>query len=51
MERDERVEVCVILTQPDYDIHEHSVNVEVLVYDNLIYIPSSVIIASIFEKN
>ena len=37
VESDGRVEMCVILTQPNYDIHEHSVNVEVFVDDNLIY--------------
>ena len=39
MERDERVEVCVILTQPQYDIIDNSVNVEVFVDDDSMYIP------------
>ena len=38
VERDERVEVCVILTQP-HDILENSVNVEIFVDDDSIYIP------------
>ena len=48
VEHDGRVEVCVILTQPDYDILDNSVNVEVFVDDNLIYyyIPGNLNIAS-----
>ena len=33
MERNEIVEVCVNLTQPQYDILDNSVNVEVFVDD------------------
>ena len=51
MESDERVEVCVILTQPDTDILDNSVNVEVFVDDNSIYIPSNVDIASKLNNN
>ena len=46
MESDERVEVCVILTEPDHDIFANSVNVEVFVDDDSIYIPNNVNIAS-----
>ena len=46
MERDERVEVCVNLTMPDADILENTVNVEVFVDDNSIYIPPNARIAS-----
>ena len=46
VERNERVEVCVILTQPDYDIIDNSVNVEVYVEDDSMYIPSNANIAS-----
>ena len=37
MESDERVEVCVVVTQPDVDIQVNSVNVEVYVDDDSIY--------------
>ena len=46
MESDEIVEVCVILTQPAYNIFDNSVNAEVFVDDNSIYIPTDVNIAS-----
>ena len=46
VELDEIVEVCVILTQPNADILDNSVNVEVFVDDDSIYIPSNVNIAS-----
>ena len=46
VERDEIVEVCVILTQPNTDILDNSVNVEVFVDDDSIYIPINVNIAS-----
>ena len=46
VEHDEIVEVCVILTQPNTDILDNSVNVEVFVDDDSIYIPSNVNIAS-----
>ena len=46
VERDERVKVCVILTQPDAGILDNSINVEVFVEDDSIHIPSNVIIAS-----
>ena len=39
VEQDERVEVCVILTQPDTDILDNSVNVEVFADDHSLYIP------------
>ena len=42
VEPDEIFEVCVILTQPDTDILDNSVNVEVFVDDDSIYIPSNV---------
>ena len=51
VERDERVEVCVILTQPSHDILENSVNVEIFVDDNSIYIPINSNIASKLNKN
>ena len=50
MESDEIVEVCVLLTQPDYDILENSVNVEVFVDGNLTYIPGNVNIASKLKR-
>ena len=40
------VEVCVNLTQPDTDILDNSVNVEVFVDDDSIYIPPNAPIAS-----
>ena len=46
VEPDEIVEVCVILTQPDTDILDNAVNVEVFVDDDSIYVPSNVNIAS-----
>ena len=46
VEHDGRVKVCVNLTQPDIDILESSVNVEVFVDDNSIYIPRNVNTAS-----
>ena len=46
VERDEMVEVCVNLTMPDADIFENTVNVEVFVDDNSIYIPPNARIAS-----
>ena len=51
MERDDRVEVCVILTQPDYDILDNSINVEVFVDDASINIPSNVNVASKLNNN
>ena len=51
MERDESVEVCVILTHPDYDILYGSVNVEVFVDNDSIYIPSNVNRASKLNNN
>ena len=51
MESDGSVEVCVILTQPDYDIIDNSVNVEVFVDDDSIYIPNNVPIASKLNNN
>ena len=51
MESDGRVEVCVILTQPVYDILDTAINVEVFVNDNSIYIPSNVDIASKWNNN
>ena len=51
MESDGRVEVCVILTQPDTDILDTTINVEVFVNDNSIYIPSNVDIASKLNNN
>ena len=51
MESDGRVEVCVILTQPDYDIIDNSVNVEVFVDDDSIFIPNNVNIASKLNNN
>ena len=51
VERDEIVEVCVILTQPDYDILDNSVNVEVYVDGGSIYIPSNVNRASKLNNN
>ena len=50
VERDEIVEVCVILTQPDTDILDTAVNVEVFVDDDSIYIPSNVNKASKFNN-
>ena len=46
VEHDERVKLCVILTQPNTDILDNSVKVEVFVDDDSIYIPSNVNIAS-----
>ena len=46
-----RVEVCVILTEPGYDILENTVNVEVFVDDDSIYIPNNVNIASKLNNN
>ena len=46
VESDGSVEVCVILTQPDHNILNNSVNVEVFVNDDSVYIPSNVNIAS-----
>ena len=46
VESDERVEVCVNLTQPNTDIFHNSVNVEVFVDENSIYIPRNSNIAS-----
>ena len=40
------VEVCVNLTWPDSDILDNSVNVEVFMDDNSIYIPPNAPIAS-----
>ena len=51
VEHDERVEVCVNLTKPDIDILENSVNVEVFVDDNSIYIPSNSRMASKLNNN
>ena len=51
VERDESVEVCVILTQPGYDILENSVNVEIFVDDDSIYIPINSNIASKLSNN
>ena len=51
VERDERVELCVILTQPGYDILENSVNVEIFVDDDSIYIPINSNIASKLNNN
>ena len=50
VERDERVEVCVVLTQP-HDIFENSVNVEIFVDDDSIYIPINSNIASKLNSN
>ena len=46
VESDERVEVCVNLTQPLTDILDNTVNVEVFVDDDSIYIPPNAPIAS-----
>ena len=46
VESDERVEVCVNLTQPLPDILDNTVNVEVFVDDDSIYIPPNAPIAS-----
>ena len=51
MERDEIVEVCVILTQPDTEIFENSVIVEVFVDDDSIYIPRNSHMASKLNNN
>ena len=51
VEHDERVEVCVILTQPDDDILDNFINVEVFLDDASIYIPSNVNIASKLNNN
>ena len=40
------VEVCVNLTMPDADILDNTVNVEVFVDDDSIYIPSNAPLAS-----
>ena len=50
VESDGRVEPCVILTQPDTEIFENSVNVEVFVDDDSIYIPRNSHMASKFEQ-
>ena len=46
VESDERVEVCVNLTKPDTDILDNTVNVEVFVDKDSIYIPRNSNIAS-----
>ena len=46
VERNEIVEVCLNLTQPDYDILDNSINIEVFVDDYSISIPSNVYRAS-----
>ena len=46
VERDERVEVCVTLTQPLTDILDNFVLVEAFVDDDSIYIPPNASIAS-----
>ena len=46
VESDEMVEVCVTLTQPLTDILDNSVNVEVFVDDESIYIPPNATLAS-----
>ena len=46
VEHDERVEVCVNLTKPDTDILDNTVNVEVFVDNDSIYIPTNSNIAS-----
>ena len=51
VENDERVEVCVILTQPGHVILENPVNVEIFVDDDSIYIPINSNIASKFIIN
>ena len=50
VEHDGRVEMCVILTQPDTEIFENSVNVEVFVDDDSIYSPRNSHMASKFEQ-
>ena len=51
VERDEIVEVCVSLTQPETDILDNAINVEVFVDDESIYIPSNVNKASKLNNN
>ena len=51
VESDGRVEMCVILTQPDTDILDNSVNVEVFVDDDSIYIPRNSRRASKLNNN
>ena len=46
MESERRVEVCVNLTYPEFDILEETVQVDVFHYDSSVYIPPNPVLAS-----